>query len=648
VKNEALKQDRKQVIIPIILAGIIIASVVASLGLYSIQSQQYSEIVKQSAAQLKQETAGKSFHVNQLASQHISGIRNVLQIMTQAQSFQSGEYDRIKLLLDAAKAESSDIVDFFFILDNSGVLRYATTSDPEAVRLIGTSLSDHLVYTETRGSLNAFISPLTPGFTDSSYRFYIVVPIVDPETGQFKGTVAASILADTFAKSIEKIIVATPGDVESRSLSLIDPEGKIMYSGASTTNLGKDVLSEEVIGSIPSGIKESLVNSLQEALSGKSGIYEINLADHPELNSNNAEVPANPFDYVLFSYAPVVVDDRMVMVSFLTKSANLQDIVQQGTIFGQSYMFVFIYLMLGTMTVFAVGIIVINRKLSRTIMANNKDLQQTNSELLAMAAEITERDQRLKEVDIEKEEFSAMITHELKTPLVPVIGYSELLLDGTLGDLNEKQKETIHVVYTSAVSLSRLISDLLDVRKLELGKMKFEMKSVSAKDLVELCIKVMTPLAQAKNVNLISRTSADGLKVECDPKRISQVLGNLVNNAIKFVDPNEGKIELSVDNKDNGEEIVFSIKDNGVGIPKEKQANMFKKFYQADTSMTRNAGGTGLGLAICKAIVDAHEGEIWFVSEPGEGTIFHFSLPKSLESPTIITPKEMNSRENLE
>jgi signal transduction histidine kinase len=96
--------------------------------------------------------------------------------------------------------------------------------------------------------------------------------------------------------------------------------------------------------------------------------------------------------------------------------------------------------------------------------------------------------------------------------------------------------------------------------------------------------------------------------LKCDPKRIRQVLDNLVNNAIKFAPAGTGKIEVSVRSENEGESIIFAVKDNGVGIPNEKHVNIFRKFYQADTSMTRNAGGTGLGLAICKAIVEAHRG----------------------------------------
>ena len=239
---------------------------------------------------------------------------------------------------------------------------------------------------------------------------------------------------------------------------------------------------------------------------------------------------------------------------------------------------------------------------------------------------------QLRQLDKEKEEFSAMITHELKTPLVPVIGYSELLLDGTLGYLTEKQKQKLHTIHESASSLSRLISDLLDARKLELGKMKLLIANTVVKEMVEQCLEAIRLSAQSKGVTLSFSPSDNDLMVEVDSKRIQQVLNNLLTNALKFVSPQTGEIEVVAARYSDGVDasrhfVLFTVKDNGIGIPKEKQKNLFKKFYQADTSLTRNVGGTGLGLAISKGIVEAHEGKIWFESEEGRGSIFSFIIP---------------------
>lgn len=278
---------------------------------------------------------------------------------------------------------------------------------------------------------------------------------------------------------------------------------------------------------------------------------------------------------------------------------------------------------------------------TKELQAANTKLESTNLSLQSLNNVLEEQKEHLHEADTIKEEFSAMITHELRTPLVPIIGYSELLLDGTLGSLTEKQKETVQVIRTSASSLLQLISDLLDARTLELGKMKLVKSEVSAKEIVEHCVTAFKPLAQAKGIQLTAKVkqeqSNNRLMIMSDAKRIRQVLNNLVNNAIKFSPANVGKIEVSVNNEDIRGRVLFSVKDNGTGIPKDKQGNIFQKFYQADTSTTRNAGGTGLGLAISKGIVEAHDGRIWFESEPGIGTTFYFQIPLSLNPATNRT-----------
>lgn len=257
-------------------------------------------------------------------------------------------------------------------------------------------------------------------------------------------------------------------------------------------------------------------------------------------------------------------------------------------------------------------------------------LETVNEKLEAANDDLDLKAEQLRKVDTAKEEFAAMITHELKTPLVPIIGFSELLADGTLGELTSNQKEKVNLIHNGAVSLSNLITDLLDIRKLELNKMKFDFEKTSARDFLERAVESIKPLAESKKMLLTYRIEdgKDGdLEVVCDVRRIRQVLYNLLSNAIKFVPEKTGKVEVSARKVPSDGSIEFSVRDNGIGIPKEKQAGLFKKFYQVDTSLRRTAGGSGLGLAISKGIVEAHGGRIWFESVPGSETTFYFSIP---------------------
>jgi len=241
-----------------------------------------------------------------------------------------------------------------------------------------------------------------------------------------------------------------------------------------------------------------------------------------------------------------------------------------------------------------------------------------------MSNTIKEKEEEAKKTDIAKDEFLAMITHELKTPLVPIQGYSDLLLSEHLGPLTDKQKERVSIIKSSATTLLDIISDLLDAQKLELGQLKIKKESASIKNTVEKAVEAMQPAADEKEVK-ISVNCPDVVLLH-DSERIGQVLTNLLKNALTAVKEKAGAIQINVG--DYPSEVKISVKDNGIGIPDDKQKDLFKKFYQVDASLTREIGGSGLGLAICKGIVKFHGGRIGVRSTPDIGTTITFTIPK--------------------
>lgn len=243
----------------------------------------------------------------------------------------------------------------------------------------------------------------------------------------------------------------------------------------------------------------------------------------------------------------------------------------------------------------------------------------------SMSSTIKEKEEEAKKIEVAKDEFLAMITHELKTPLVPIRGYSDILLGEHLGPLNKSQKERLDVIRSSAATLLELISDLLDAQKLELGQLRIKKSNNNIKETIEKTIVSMEPQAMTEQVSLTHTVKHDIFTVY-DDERIRQVLTNLIKNSLKATKPKTGKIEITTEEQPS--EIIVSVKDNGRGIPMGSIDKIFKKFYQVDTSLTREHGGSGLGLAICKGIVEAHGGRIWVQSEPTQGSAFSFTIPK--------------------
>lgn len=245
-----------------------------------------------------------------------------------------------------------------------------------------------------------------------------------------------------------------------------------------------------------------------------------------------------------------------------------------------------------------------------------------------MSETIQKKEEEAKKVEIAKDEFLAMITHELKTPLVPIQGYADILLGEHLGHLNKNQKERLEVIKSSSATLLQLISDLLDAQKLELGQLKIIKQTENLKDTISKTITLMQPQATSDEIELVNQVRTD-VYASYDDERIGQVLTNLIKNALKAT-PKKGRVEIFVE--DMHDQVKVSVKDNGIGLPNEALDKIFRKFYQVDTSSTREKGGSGLGLSICKGIIETHGGKIWAESELGKGATFSFTLTK-IEKP---------------
>ena len=233
---------------------------------------------------------------------------------------------------------------------------------------------------------------------------------------------------------------------------------------------------------------------------------------------------------------------------------------------------------------------------------------------------------RLNELEDRKDTFLSMVTHELKTPASTIIGFSKVLLDPKMiGELNPAQIKSIETVKRNATRLESLIGDLLDSRKLDLHKMKFAFADVDITKLIEYIHTSNQDIMQEKQIQFVNSTT-ETIFATTDGARLEQVFFNLIRNAVDFVPEKGGLIEIGANG--DSKKIVCYVKDNGIGIPKEKHANLFDTFYQVDSSLRRRHGGTGLGLSICKGIITGLGGKIWIEGEPKKGSIFYFEVPK--------------------
>jgi len=238
-------------------------------------------------------------------------------------------------------------------------------------------------------------------------------------------------------------------------------------------------------------------------------------------------------------------------------------------------------------------------------------------------AALSRLEQERKELDTAKTDFLSITSHELRSPMTPMKAQLQMMEEGYFGKLNKKQKESLKIINRNADRLDKIIVDFLEISRIEAARLKFNFREIDPSETVKETVKFMDGFAKEKNIKLI--IELDNLPtIEADPDRISQVLRNLINNAIKFSEKNS-KIEISA--KYNDSYIEFSVKDHGCGLTQENQIQIFEPFYQVEGSQRRRHGGTGLGLAICRGIVESQKGKIWVESKPEKGSKFTFTIP---------------------
>ncbi len=249
--------------------------------------------------------------------------------------------------------------------------------------------------------------------------------------------------------------------------------------------------------------------------------------------------------------------------------------------------------------------------------------------MVSVLSDITKQ----KELDQMKSTFVANVSHELRTPLVAMEKSVSLILSKDAGPLTETQEQFLTIAERNLKRLSVLINDLLNLSKLEAGKMEIKRQSFALDKVISDSVDGLNTWAKTRGVEIIRDTPAGALpEADIDPDRIIQVLTNLIGNAIKFT-PSGGKVTISARvTQDNGKWLEVGVKDTGIGIAKENLPKLFDKFYQIGERVPTDISGTGIGLSIAKEIVGLHGGKIWVESEKGQGAKFCFTLPVSITS----------------
>jgi two-component system sensor histidine kinase ChiS len=256
-----------------------------------------------------------------------------------------------------------------------------------------------------------------------------------------------------------------------------------------------------------------------------------------------------------------------------------------------------------------------------------EQLEELNQQLNASNQELNEANAKLRELAEMKEEFLALTTHDLRSPLTVISGVISFFTSGRLGELSPEQKNMVTMMERNTQNLIELVNDLLDASKLESGTMRLDVASLNLREMIkELRETMLLPLAREKEIELVETFPEDLPLVEADRAKLRRILLNLLSNALKFTGKG-GRVEVRADAQSEDGRVRISVSDTGVGIAPEDVDRLFDKYEQTRSRATRGEKGTGLGLYITKQLVELHGSEITVKSELGKGSTFSFTLP---------------------
>lgn len=624
-------------LVPIILVIVIFA---ATFSLYFYLKEVTEDNVRTTLLrQYEQRQIDGTLSLGSSIGADLDLLMTKLQVLAESGPVQAGDFasQDTDALMKRIYDESNTIsrVEGIGISNATNIVMNVYQPEVDRNRLIGQDMSARPFAIEAKGNLPdpTFSSGFETVINSQGQRMALLYPIYNQDThiGWTRSAVDASLFFERYGNI---------HDVQSEYFMVLDRRGTILASPFVDLE-GSNIDDQEVQDTIVNG--EGISAHLQKMLAGQTATALLEQQDGETLTTGY----------------PVVARGQPVYFVFIQTPTSLIYSQIEGTLFAQQIQTVALF----AVSASAISILVIflagmNSTLQRAIRERtgaleeasikleslNRELQEKNRQLRESYDEILEKERTLEkamtkvlEAEKAKDEFISMISHELRTPIVPIKGYSEMLLKtGVLGELNDKQRDAVNTVMKSSRRLEALVGDIMDVFKLDMDKMRLAMESVDAAALVKRAVSDLGPMMEEKSVDM-RVDIADGISVICDAGRIDQVLGNLIKNSVDFVPAKGGRILVKVEKAATRQNMadeekhmaIFAVEDNGPGIPSDKVGRIFEKFYQIDTSAARKHGGTGLGLVICKGIVEAHGGRIWVDTDYSNGASLRFSLPIS-------------------
>jgi signal transduction histidine kinase len=594
--------------------------IIAAVGVaLSVVSYQYSSFTAGEISKIASQdvTSNAKIQTYDLSRNLVHGIDSIttnLKILVNTPTIQNNRTDMAQILLDTAQNSTSKLTNAYYLLDKDGLLlTWSNRNDTKYPMGTKMDLSYREYFVMPRDKHSAYYSSVVESF-DNIPRLYISFPILDNQkkdinagvqnggSRTFKGVVVAGIDIRTLGKFLQNEI----SPEFASNVGLMDKNGVILYA-RNQSLIGKDYLGKDFQSVIPSEIKEQYNAILKRSLENKANAEDVTIDN----------------EMTTISYQPVLIEGKNLWTLFISSphrlASNVGNVIEQQKNFST--------LMVIIIGAIAVGIAFLilswNRRLETAVNGRTAELKKVNDSLIESNKLLAAANEQLKVHDKMQKEFINIAAHELRTPIMPILGEAEFIEHqfNNKRKTVEIEKEQLSLIIRNAKRLDRLASDILDVSKIEsqslkLNKERFNLKEVLSAAVQDLRDHIAKNIGNNPSLQVLYK--ADDIIVSADKERISQVISNILNNALKFTE--EGYISISTERK--GKDVIITVKDTGVGIDSEILPRLFSKFT------TKSEKGTGLGLYISKNIVERHGGKIWAANNAdGKGATFIFSIP---------------------
>ena len=591
----------------------VLVIVVATVLLLSIFSYQYSSstsnrIIDVASQEIRSNAKIEVHDISQILANRLQSIGALLQTLADSTSIHNNEYNRGDIIINSRQRVTSNLTDFYMWLDKNGKMNWISNINQTAYQKYkGIDLSYRPYFSMPRDTHTEYYSSLIES-NDEVPRLYISYPILNTTSSssasttiitgtmggreEFTGVVVASIRLETLGSLLENQLFRG----FQSTIALLDRNGVVLYSNAPLLHNNKNIFGNEMQSTFTSVLsshaKDTLNNLFENSLQGRIGSQDI--FAQGKMNT--------------IAYEPVMINGKYFLTSYIIAPHNLASDVE--ILADQQKNFsTFIMVIIGVVG-FGIALLVLlwNKRLESTVNARTVELKEANNSLTESNRLLAIANEQLKVHDKMQKEFIDIASHELRTPIQPIVTLTEIIRSKIK---EPQQQEFLDVTIRNAKRLKRLTDDMLDVSKIESQSLNLKKERFNLKDVIAYTVSdIMTNryLDKDDRINTVKITSeSHDVFVEADKGRITQVISNLLTNAIKFTEKQVtkgiGVINIATEKIDS--QIHVSIKDNGPGIDPEILPRLFEKF------VSRSFQGTGLGLFICKSIVEAHGGRIW-------------------------------------